>query len=510
MFEYRVFMADAILKKNTFIFKRKDFHRISIYALSILTIVFLSLFKLIYIPEARFLTISLLIFYFILIKLLDKSFNLSKLTQYLIIFIPLIYYTEYLFLPNFIDYLFILTFILFTLLFVLKKNLFKDYSNFIKQEKILLLTFAFLFSIILWSFLSFIWAIDKMRVFARLQFLFYALLIFIFFTFLLYCVNHKYLFFILVISTLILILVGICEIIYNVHFQISHVVRKNLVNVPGGLSSNINNYSVLLFCGLSYIMIFLSTLKVKINYFVQISVGVLFSAILYYFFIKTKSRANLLAMIIYWVCILLISFIFIVRNFYVKIKKNYAKILFILLISLLLIICILVNYNFSKDYMGKTIDSFKKNLEISKKKAVSSDQVRINLIRNGLIMLKNSHFLGVGAGNFIIYAKEYTKMHYKTRGITDSHNLWLEMLVDYGVIIFSFFVFLYINLLVKSLKLFFSSNKSFTQRAKYLYSFSALSGFTISSLSPSNIVASPIMWIFLSFIALVLTKAYGE
>ena len=112
MFEYRVFMADAILKKNTFIFKRKDFHRISIYALSILTIVFLSLFKLIYIPEARFLTISLLIFYFILIKLLDKSFNLSKLTQYLIIFIPLIYYTEYLFLPNFIDYLFILTFIL--------------------------------------------------------------------------------------------------------------------------------------------------------------------------------------------------------------------------------------------------------------------------------------------------------------------------------------------------------------------------------------------------------------
>ena len=84
------------------------------------------------------------------------------------------------------------------------------------------------------------------------------------------------------------------------------------------------------------------------------------------------------------------------------------------------------------------------------------------------------------------------------------------MLVDYGVIIFSFFVFLYIILLVKSLKLFFSSNKNFSQRAKYLYSFSALSGFTISSLSPSNIVASPIMWIFLSFIALVLTKEYGE
>nr|HPO61418.1 hypothetical protein [Exilispira sp.] len=76
--------------------------------------------------------------------------------------------------------------------------------------------------------------------------------------------------------------------------------------------------------------------------------------------------------------------------------------------------------------------------------------------------------------------------------------------------IFSFFVLLYVFLIVKSLRLFFSSNKSFSQRAKYLYSFSALAGFTISSLSPSNIVASPIMWIFLSFIALVLSKEYDK
>jgi len=503
-------MSDAVMVKSSLSLEKKDLYRLSIYSLSIFIIVFLSLFKIIPILTARILTTGLLVAYFAFIKLIDKNFNLSRLVQYLIIFLPLIYYTEYLFFPNFIDYLFISTFILFIVLFAMKRNLFKEYFKFIKSEKALLFLSIFLVSIILWSSLSFIWAIEPDRVFARLQFLFYALFMFLFFSFLLYSSNHKLLLYNFVLSTLILILVGSCEVIFNVHFQISHVVRKNLAYTPGGLSSNVNNFSVLLFCGLSYIMIFMSTFKNKIKYFIQILIGILLSVILFYFFIKTKSRANILAMIIYWVCILLISFIFIVGNFYVKIKKNYARFLFILLTSALLIICILVTYNFSKDYLEKTIDSLKKSIETSKKKAVTSDQVRINLIRNGLIMLKNSHFLGVGAGNFIIYEKEYTKMHYKTRGITDSHNLWLEMLVDYGVIIFSFFVFLYVFLIVKSLRLFFSSNKSFSQRAKYLYSFSALAGFTISSLSPSNIVASPIMWIFLSFIALVLSKEYDK
>ncbi|HPB48660.1 MAG TPA: hypothetical protein PLX16_08590, partial [Exilispira sp.] len=116
-------MSDAVMIKSSLSLEKKDLYRLSIYSLSIFIIVFLSLFKIIPIPTARILTTGLLVAYFAFIKLIDKNFNLSRLVQYLIIFLPLIYYTEYLFFPNFIDYLFISTFILFIVLFATKRNL---------------------------------------------------------------------------------------------------------------------------------------------------------------------------------------------------------------------------------------------------------------------------------------------------------------------------------------------------------------------------------------------------
>ena len=502
-------MKNAIDLKSDFKFEFKDTLRIAIFEFFICVVIIFSLFKILPISISRILTLCILMVFFISIKIFDGAFKPIKFSYYLISILPFIYYTEYLFLPNFIDYFFIGTFIVFIFINSKNKNLFKNFSLFIKNNKILFLFLLFLLSIIIWSFISIIWAKSIYRVFVRLQFLFYALLIFLFFSFILFTGNLSSLSLTLFISAILLIVIGLIEVLLDIHFPASAHSRSSVPFVPGGLSSNINNYSTIIFTGLFYILYFISNLKIKFRNILNIIFFFVFSFITFYIVIKANSRANIIAVVLFFSVSIICFYFFEILKVSEKFKKNKKILLIIFSVFIILLLFVIIFYSFKQIILQK-INFVKNELRSSKTESQSSDQIRINLIRNGLIMLKNSHFLGVGAGNFIVYAKDYSQNYYNTLGITDSHNLWLEMLVDYGVIIFSFFVFLYIILLVKSLKLFFSSNKNFSQRAKYLYSFSALSGFTISSLSPSNIVASPIMWIFLSFIALVLTKEYGE
>ncbi|WP_165875790.1 O-antigen ligase family protein [Hazenella coriacea] len=77
-----------------------------------------------------------------------------------------------------------------------------------------------------------------------------------------------------------------------------------------------------------------------------------------------------------------------------------------------------------------------------------SGTVRKYLILNGLQFLQQSHYLGVGPGNIEPLMKDAPKVNK-----VNMHNWWIEILVNFGVIIFFFYMALYVLLLWKCWKI---------------------------------------------------------
>lgn len=77
--------------------------------------------------------------------------------------------------------------------------------------------------------------------------------------------------------------------------------------------------------------------------------------------------------------------------------------------------------------------------------------VRVNLALNALWMIYKTSGRGVGAGGFEII-HEQGSVPYWTDGIINPHNFWLEILSEYGIIIFLLFVTCYFVLFYLSLK----------------------------------------------------------
>ena len=69
----------------------------------------------------------------------------------------------------------------------------------------------------------------------------------------------------------------------------------------------------------------------------------------------------------------------------------------------------------------------------------SSQVGRTNLFINGLRLIKSTGGLGVGAGGFMNSVRIGSNMR-PTDRIYASHNLWIEILADYGVIVWSLFI----------------------------------------------------------------------
>jgi len=70
----------------------------------------------------------------------------------------------------------------------------------------------------------------------------------------------------------------------------------------------------------------------------------------------------------------------------------------------------------------------------------SSQVGRTNLYINGLRLIKSTAGLGVGAGGFMNSVRIGSNMR-PTDRVYASHNLWIEILADYGVIVWSLFIF---------------------------------------------------------------------
>jgi len=210
----------------------------------------------------------------------------------------------------------------------------------------------------------------------------------------------------------------------------------------------------------------------------------------FYFIILNASRANIIAFL------LIIGLIFLLAGWRAKLKFISLGLLTTGLIVPLSLTLILGN-NPTYLEMLQRITSI---TDLSDPENI----VRVDLVRNGLIFLQNSHFLGVGVGNF-----EYLMVNnpvYYTWGIINAHNWWLEILVDYGVLIFSLFLVFYIGLLGNLFHIFRNSRNQ-TLREASLATFISLAAFSISCLSSSGLSNKMFIW-FLFASALCTINCY--
>ena len=134
------------------------------------------------------------------------------------------------------------------------------------------------------------------------------------------------------------------------------------------------------------------------------------------------------------------------------------------------------------------------------------DVTRINLIKNGLIFLKDSYYLGTGLGN-IEYHMGHSAVYY-VGWIRNIHNWWMEILVSSGVLIFAIYVYLYI----RNVWLLYKLPKITCDREVALISIPLLgftTAFVVSSMSSSSHFTSEWLWPSVALIYAFVNYAYN-
>ena len=84
---------------------------------------------------------------------------------------------------------------------------------------------------------------------------------------------------------------------------------------------------------------------------------------------------------------------------------------------------------------------------LGKIKSGNSYNVRKNLILNGLDFLENSNYLGVGSGQYSVYTSKGLIKH-DVDTVLSPHSLIIELLSEYGILMFLFFVAIFIFLFI--------------------------------------------------------------
>lgn len=127
----------------------------------------------------------------------------------------------------------------------------------------------------------------------------------------------------------------------------------------------------------------------------------------------------------------------------------------------------------------------------------NSDAVRLNLIRNGLIFLRETYGFGVGTSNVEYWMA--TMPIYYVRGFTNMHNWWVEILTNFGVIIFVLYIVFYISLYHSVWKR-FKEEKDKDVKVFCMILIAFMGAFTVASISSSSNWGKEWLWILWAFI----------
>ena len=125
--------------------------------------------------------------------------------------------------------------------------------------------------------------------------------------------------------------------------------------------------------------------------------------------------------------------------------------------------------------------------------------VRVNLLRNGAVFIRNFRGLGSGVGSFEHLVS--TTAPYDTRGFVNPHNWWVELFVEYGVAALLYLVFLAI-LCIRLFRIW----KAKQNMIYVSWIGTSLLLLPIVAVSPSRFVAFAPHWLLLSVAAVLVSK----
>lgn len=337
---------------------------------------------------------------------------------------------------------------------------------------------------LVYAFLSIMWAADQIAALKNIIFLFTGISIIFFLVYYMRDINHlNYLYWIWISIFIVLIPVGLWEITTGNHLVVSNLIEEDrpwVAFAPTTVFGNQNDYA-------AFIVLAIPMIITAIRYCSKLYIRVLGVLVLLcglFLLIMTTSRSCYLALftgLAFW-------FIFLL-NLRKKLKT----------LALVTTICCLIIFAFSS-YIQDTFllvqDQISSISDISDQSDNLGAAVRPNLIKNALHFTAQSAGFGVGAGNAEYYMEHYKV--YPTGGVTNVHNWWAEIAVNYGIYIFVGYVILYITLILNLWR----AHKIVLNRTEKMICESLLVGlvsFFMASISSSSIIAFSQQWIFFGF-----------
>jgi O-antigen ligase len=343
-----------------------------------------------------------------------------------------------------------------------ESTVFKSYS----YERLFFVLF-FLFGLI-----SFFYAIDLVSVLKGVFYIVVNSLLFLTIVFVSWnCLNPKLsivygwiLFFILSVP------IAFLEIFKNYHLSLSVIEDGTVIGGIGELQvyaavtfGNYNLFNVLLV----FVFPFL-TANVMIQKNIYIRLFTIFLVLsLCFVLITNASRGGFL-------CIILGIIYFVIKYF--GLFSSHRKYAILFLVGIL---SVTIKYSNSLFFMiFYRLDSLGLN-----------DTTRFDIIIEGLKVLLDYYFFGVGSQNF-----QNLMQKNSTLDITTPHNLFLELLVEYGLIVFVSFLFLLYKI--------YSNSKKADIISNYIVSLGLLT-FPIVSFINSTYISGVNMWVFLASLAVI-------
>lgn len=226
----------------------------------------------------------------------------------------------------------------------------------------------------------------------------------------------------------VLVLLGIFEVLTGYYF-FADVTKLDkygtfsqgvLNRIPITIFANQNDYATML---LAYSALSLGKFaetthpfkKVMVSFFLLLTGGVI---------LLTRSRLSILLYLVLFILILFIK----VKKRPLTQKMKWSIVALAVLFVLFVFFSPLRSKLLHLIYTGGLMP-------------ISGDTRRISLWRNGLLFLAQTFGIGVGAGNLEIWMQ--TRASLPVEGVYNLHNWWLEILVDYGVLTFVFYVVSY-------------------------------------------------------------------
>lgn len=141
----------------------------------------------------------------------------------------------------------------------------------------------------------------------------------------------------------------------------------------------------------------------------------------------------------------------------------------------------------------------------------SSFEVRFNLLRNGVLMLRDSWGIGFGAGSYESVA-ESSYTYYPTGGIINSHNFFIQILSEYGVLIFIYFIYWYFGLFAAAFRSWRKGRHTIVSDQS-IYAevlMIGLTGYVFASLCHSSYMKEMTNWTFLATLNVIGAFLYNS